>query len=188
MGSGRGSSKREEHRSDKAEVRSVRAHPPAPEPSGQVKHGRLFTLKFREHLGLPECPYVYRWRFEIRGLGSLRVHHWVGPDDDRAFHDHPWWFLTLVIKGGYTDMSPSSPAEYQGGHISHWDHLHVGSIRFRRALHQHTVVPDLGGCWTILVTGPRTRTWGFWLSKGDGRFRFYKARRWFESKGHHPCS
>ena len=169
---GRGSSKRQEHRSDVAEVRSVRAHPPAPEASGKVAHGRLFTIKMREHLGLPECPYVYRWRFEIRPLGSLRIHHWVGPDDDRAFHDHPWRFVTLVVKGGYTDRNPDGE-----------DHVRAPAVRLREAVHRHTVIPDPGGAWTVLITGPRIRTWGFWQ---DGKFR--KARRWFESKGHHPCA
>jgi hypothetical protein len=147
MVTGRGSSKRQEHRSDAAEVRSVRAHPPAPEAGGNAKHGRFVTIKFREHLGLPECPYVYRWRTEIRGLGSLRIHHWIGPDDDRAFHDHPWWFVTLVAWGGYTDLSPDGA-----------DRVRAPALRFRPALHRHTVVPALGGAWTVLITGPRERT------------------------------
>lgn len=148
-----------------------------PEPGGKAKHGRFITLKFREHLGLPECPYVYRWRLEIRGVGSIRVHHWIGPDDDRAFHDHPWWFWTFVFKGSYTDKSPDGD-----------DRLRAPALRYRPALHRHTVVPDHpGGAWTILVTGPRVRTWGFWEVLADGREKFRKARRWFESKGHHPC-
>lgn len=154
----------------------TRNHPPAPEASGKAKHGRFVTVSLHEHLGLPECPYVYRWRFEVRGLGSLRVHHWIGSDDDRAFHDHPWWFLTLVVRGGYTDHSPDGA-----------DHLRAGSIRYRPALHRHTVVPDPGGAWTVLITGPRVRTWGFWIRVSDTKVKFYKARRWFESKGHHPC-
>lgn len=166
MEAGRGSSKRQEHRSDRAEVRSVRAHPPA-----------LFTIKFREQLGLPECPYVIRWRVEARGLGSVRLHHWLGPDDDRAFHDHPWWFVTFVIKGGYTDRNQAGD-----GHTRN-DRVQAPAVRYRPALHRHTVIPDRGGAWTVLVTGPRSRTWGFWK---DGKFR--KARRWFESQGHHPCA
>lgn len=128
-------------------------------------------IKFREKLGLPECPYVIRWRIETP-LGSVRVHHWLGPDDDRAFHDHPWWFLTFVLKGGYTDVSPTGR-----------QHLRAGAVHFRRALHQHTVVPDPGGAWTFLVTGPKVRSWGFWL---NGKFR--KANKWFATYGHHPCS
>lgn len=138
--------------------RSVsRKHPPA-------------LLKWAEKLGLPDCPYVIRWRLELP-FGSLRVHHWLGPDDGRAPHDHPWWFLTLVVRGGYTDVSPSGD-----------EHLRAGSIRFRRALHQHTVVPDPGGAWTILVTGRKRRAWGFWFGG-----RFHKANRWFLRYGHHPC-
>jgi hypothetical protein len=128
-------------------------------------------IRFREKLGLPECPYVVRWRFETP-LGSIRLHHWLGPDDDRAFHDHPWWFLTFVFWGGYTDKSPAGD-----------EHLRMGDIRFRPALHQHTVVPDLKGAWTFLVTGPKMRSWGFWL---NGKFR--KANKWFASFGHHPCN
>lgn len=131
----------------------------------------LDHFSWAEKLGLPECPYVIRWKIETK-LGSIRIHHWLGPDDDRAFHDHPWRFVTVVLKGGYTDRSPSGD-----------DHLRAGSVRHRPALHRHTVVPDPGGAWTLIITGPKVRAWGFWL---DGKFR--KARKWFSSHGHHPCS
>lgn len=127
-------------------------------------------IKWAEPLGVPECPYVIRWRIETP-LGSLRVHHWLGPDDDRAFHDHPWWFLTLVLRGGYTDKSPDGD-----------ERLKAGAVRYRPALHRHTVVPDAAGAWTVLLTGRPRRSWGFWL---DGKFR--KANKWFLAYGHHPC-
>jgi hypothetical protein len=165
MNPGRGSSKRQEQPSDEGKVRSVRAHPPA------------LIMKWRERLGLPECPYVIRWRLEVNRLGSIRVHHWLGPDDDRAFHDHPWWFITVVVKGGYTDKNPAGN-----------DHLRAPAVRYRPALHRHTVIPDPGGAWTVLITGPRARNWGFWQQLPDGKEKFRKARRWFESQGHHPCS
>jgi hypothetical protein len=134
------------------------------------KRPPVLVLKWAERLGLDDCPYLIRWRLETP-LGSLRVHHWLGPDDDRAFHDHPWWFLTLVVRGDYEDRSTGGA-----------DRLHAGSVRFRRALHRHTVVPGPGGAWTVMVTGKRTRAWGFWL---DGKFR--KANKWFLAYGHHPC-
>lgn len=127
-------------------------------------------LAWKEPLGLPECPYLYRWSIETR-FGSVRVHHWLSSDDDRAFHDHPWWFWTFVLKGGYTDES-SIGAE----------RLSVGSVRWRPALHQHTVRPDPDGAWTLLVTGPQVRKWGFWF--GD---RFVKSNKYFTTYGHHPC-
>lgn len=125
-------------------------------------------LTWREQLGLPECPYAERWVFNA-GLFTLRVHHFVRSDDDRAFHDHPWWFLTLVVKGSYIDRSPNGD-----------DVLKPGSVRFRPARHRHTVVTY--GVWTIVLTGRKKRAWGFW--QGD---RFRKANKWFFEKGHHPC-
>ena len=150
---------RKERRSDEAKVGGSQSIP-------------RYQFRWREPLGFPQCPYVIRWRLEIRGVGSVRVHHWLGPDDDRAFHDHPWWFITLVLRGGYTDRTP-------GGN----EHLRAGMLRYRPASHQHTVVPDRGGAWTLLITGPKTRSWGFWK---NGKFR--KANKWFASQGHHPCA
>lgn len=143
-----------------------------PEPGGKARYGRFITIRLRERLGLPQCPYLIRWRFELRGIGSLRVHHWLGPDDDRAFHDHPWPFITLVLKGGYEDRNPDGT-----------DRLRAGSVRYRPALHRHTVVPGKSGAWTFMVTGNRARTWGFWR---DG-IKFVKANKWFLTQGHHPC-
>ena len=145
-----------EHRPNKAEVGGSKRPP--------------VLIKWREHLGLPECPYLIRWRLEFP-FGSLRVHHWLGPGDDRAFHDHPWWFVTFVLQGGYTDRNPDGE-----DHVGRW------SLRYRPALHRHTVVPDEDGAWTLLVTGRHMRSWGFWL---DGKFR--KANKWFLAHGHHPC-
>lgn len=120
---------------------------------------------------MPGCPYVIRWKIETRSW-SVRLHHWLGPDDDRAFHDHPWWFWTLVLRGGYTDASPAGR-----------EHLRAGNVRFRPALHRHTVYPDAGGAWTVIVTGRKGRPWGFWTQAG----KFVKANKWFASRGHHPC-
>lgn len=116
---------------------------------------------------------MIRWRLEFRSW-SVRVHHWLGPDDDRAFHDHPWWFGTVVLRGGYTDVSPAGS-----------EHLRAGNVRFRRAVHRHTVVPDRGGAWTVIVTGRRIRPWGFWDHLTG---RFVKNNKWFASRGHHPCA
>jgi hypothetical protein len=104
-------------------------------------------------------------------FGSVRVHHWLSADDDRAFHDHPWWFLTIVLRGGYVDQSPAGE-----------DEVFAPAVRFRHALHRHTVYPGPRGAWTLVITGPRKRSWGFWR---DGKFR--KANKWFSTWGHHPC-
>ena len=134
-------------------------------------HPPVLIFKWRERLGLPGCPYLIRWRFETKWF-SVRLHHWLGPDDDRAFHDHPWAFTTIVLRGGYVDVSPAGS-----------EHLHAPAVRRRAAEHRHTVHPCGGGAWTVIVTGKRRRTWGFWA----GGTKFIKANKWFASRGHHPC-
>lgn len=122
-----------------------------------------------EALGLPECPYLHRWVLDF-GVFALRLHRWRASDDARAFHDHPWWFLTLVLWGGYTDVSPSGR-----------DRLRLGSVRFRPAHHQHTVEIH-EPTWTLLITGAPARRWGFWV---DGKLR--RRDKYFATFGHHPC-
>lgn len=122
-------------------------------------------------LGRPECPYMQRWVIETR-WGSVRLHRWLASDDQRHFHDHPWWFVCLILAGGYTDVSPSGE-----------QNMHVGSVAFRPALHRHTVRVKPGGCWSLVVTGPEVRPkWGFWVG---GKFR--KRNKFFFEHGHHPC-
>lgn len=127
-------------------------------------------LTWGERLGQSECPYIRRWVLDFYFF-SFRLHHWLSSDDQRNFHDHPWWYLTLILWGGYTDRSPDGE-----------DPLSIGSIRFRPATHQHTVVVQKGGCWSFLITGPEKRIWGFWV---NGRFR--KRNKYFYMFGHHPC-
>jgi hypothetical protein len=120
-----------------------------------------------------------RWVLDCHWF-SLRLHHWYYSDDSRAFHDHPWGFISIVLSGSYTDISPAGR-----------DHLSVGSIRYRPALHRHTVQVSPGGCWTFLITGPVIRKWGFWVPRSPNSPLkgevFRKANKYFAIFGHHPC-
>lgn len=134
-----------------------------------------------QRLGRASCPYLRRWVFNFGPAGSVRVHHWTASDDPRALHDHAWWFLTLVIKGGYTDATVNPPDEAWEKYVG-MDHLHAGSVRYRSAYHAHSVIVDPGGCWTVMLTGPVSRDWGFWV---DGTWM--RMRKYFKLHGDHPC-
>jgi hypothetical protein len=127
-------------------------------------------ITIAECLGRKECPYLKRWCINFIAF-SIRLHHWIASDDDRFQHDHPWAFITFVLKGGYTDVSPQGKQR-----MGKW------AIAFRPALHRHTVQVDKGGSWTIMITGPQTRNWGFWVKD-----KFVKANTYFIKFGHHPC-
>jgi hypothetical protein len=128
-----------------------------------------------ERLGRPECPYLVRWALCHDRVGSVRVHHWLHGDDPRAHHDHAWWFLTVVLRGSYIDRT------------AHGDEvLRAGAVRVRGPLHRHTVVVPAVGCWTLLLTGPVVRRWGFWVARPRG-LKFLKQNKYFWRHGHHPC-
>lgn len=129
-----------------------------------------FKARWREELKCQTGVYVRRWYIETP-LFSARVHHWLHSDDSRNFHDHPWWFVTFVFAGGYTDVSPSGSQEMQ-----------APKIAFRPALHRHTVQVKSGGAWTLLITGPKIRNWGFWVKD-----KFKKANKYFFEHGVHSC-
>lgn len=128
--------------------------------------------KWKEPLGDEKCPYCYRWVLNL-GLFSLRLHHWVASDDNRALHDHPYWFITFILKGRYYDVTEKKVEK-----------MSVGTLRYRRRRHTHTVMLQPNEeCWSLLLTGPKIHRWGFHLPDG----RYLRSERYFRRFGKHPC-
>lgn len=162
-------------------------------------------LTWGEKLGDPECPYMQRWVINFR-LFSIRVHRWWRSDDKRAQHDHPWWFITWIIKGSYTDWGRwvcqhckgsgrypraskricSGCGGRGGDQTLRKEFLKRWSIRYRPANHIHTVDVTPGGCWTIMLTGPDKKDWGFYIPRGK-TFKYRRRSKYFIEEGHHPC-
>jgi hypothetical protein len=61
--------------------------------------------RWRETLGLRDCPMTTRWRV-VTPWFSLRLHHLLPDGEDAHPHDHRWAFVTLVLRGGYDDLVP----------------------------------------------------------------------------------
>ena len=128
---------------------------------------RLVSGKPHFVIGGTEDPYLLRWFVIPRNhYLNLYLHKFLRSDDDRALHDHPWWFVSIILKGGYYE------------HSRHGIALRTApSIAYRPATHTHRVElhggPEGSGreneeepCWTLIVTGPKRRHWGFWCPKG----------------------
>lgn len=130
------------------------------------------SSKWKQKLGDPVCPYMTRWVLDLR-LFTVRLHCFHRSDDDRHLHDHPWWFVSVLIAGTYREWTETG--------VGPWRKL--GSFAFRRALHKHRVEIQTGQpCWTVCVTGPIRRIWGFWV---DGKL--FANPRYFGIFGHPPC-
>ena len=137
-----------------------------------------WRIRWHEKLGLPECPYVHRWYVQTPWF-SIRLHHWTGSDDVRALHDHPWPFVTFVLSGHYLDVTEVD-GQWFTSECRQW-HLY-----YRPALHTHAVVPNGSQPWTLLLTGPVVRRWGFWVNY-RGRFRWMRSVKYFGVFKPHPC-
>lgn len=132
--------------------------------------------------------YMRRWYLiRVPRLFSVRVHHIRLPDEDRWPHDHPWTFLSVILRGGYRE-SWCTPETFQFGMPRsvpnpHWGQdqwvgfarRHVRRFSFHRATDLHRITEfDRGskGAWTLILTGPEGREWGFrtdegWVSRVD---------------------
>ncbi len=123
----------------------------------------LLSRKPHFVIGEPENPYMLRWYLIPRNPWlNLYLHEFLRDDDDRALHDHPWWFVSIMLKGMYNEIRENGHRGQVRG---------APSIAYRRATDRHRVVLETRDgkvvpCWTIVITGPKVRDWGFWCPKG----------------------
>jgi hypothetical protein len=123
--------------------------------------------------------YLERWVFDLF-LFSIRLHHFVASDDDRALHDHPFGFVTCILKGRYGDVTHDA-----NGYVD-INSMLPGMIRYRPYTHRHTVMLlDGETCWSLVFTGPVRHRWGFYTKNKIGEPRFVNSQRYFREFGHH---
>ena len=112
-----------------------------------------FQIRWKEAMGDKDDPYLYRWTFLFFNF-SIRIHHWIRSDDDRFFHDHPWNFTSIILKGSYVNVTPKGRFPVKA--ISFW--RSTGEDR-------HYLEIPKEGAWTILLCGRPYRKWGFWTKE-----------------------
>lgn len=100
--------------------------------------------------------YLTRWRLVSTPWGGIYLHKLTGPDPRRTLHDHPWSFLSLVLRGGYVErrLDPVT--------MDVDEHHVIRRVNRVRASEAHAIVKLLRATtWTLLFVGPRRRTWGY---------------------------
>ena len=139
-------------------------------PSNREWFRRLLSGRPHQVIGGPDDPYLLRWYVIPRNpVLNVYLHKFLRSDDDRALHDHPWWFVSLILRGRYDEVTMVNLREVR-------TRRNPGSIAFRAAEWRHRVelirrgLPSAGQtwevpCWTLIVTGRRVRTWGFWCNR-----------------------
>lgn len=123
-------------------------------------------LKLLERLGRKRVildresnePYLTRYYLFLKDRKwfpfNIFLHnfHKSDPDD---LHDHPWPFVTVILRGGYWEHTPKGKF-WRGAGTVNW----AGS----KSLHRVELVPNVD-TWTLFIPGPTVREWGF-IDKG----------------------
>lgn len=124
--------------------------------------------------------YLTRWHIIPRNRWcNIYLHRFIGSDDDRALHDHPWWSWSILFSGTLVEFYQQvDQAEY-----SPWITTSITLRRrvrrwlpcFRSAQHAHRLELIKGPAWTLFITGPRSRDWGFHSKMGWIKWDDYLA-------------
>ena len=121
------------------------------------KFGNLFQIRWKEKLGLPECPYLYRWTLVLFGY-TIRLHHWIKSDDRRFFHDHSCDITSIIIKGYYYNVMPDKDGNIDRYKVNAWKFRHM------KATDKHYLEIPEDGAWTIILCGKPYKKWGFYVN------------------------
>jgi hypothetical protein len=91
---------------------------------------------------------------------NMFLHKFLRSDPD-AQHDHPWNYMTIILKGGYWEWIPTYNID---GIIDGERRVWRGAGHMRRckagSFHRIEVEPNVD-CWTLFIPGKRCRDWGF---------------------------
>jgi hypothetical protein len=128
----------------------------------------LITL-FRRHpdyvIGGADDPYIRRWWVIPRNrFFNIYLHHIVRSDDDRALHDHPWLNMSILLRGSYREVMPHASKVRR-----------AGAVVLRRSTALHRLEIFDGGCWSLFITGPRIREWGFMCPQGWRHWKVFTS-------------
>jgi hypothetical protein len=112
-------------------------------------------------IGMPGDTYMQRWWVIPRNrVFNIYLHHFLRSDDDRALHDHPWWNASILLEGQYTEHTIAA------GGVQHRVTYKQGAIKLRGATYAHRIELTEGPCWSLFITGPTIREWGFHCPAG----------------------
>lgn len=111
-------------------------------------------------IGGKDNPYMRRWWIIPRNpIFNIYLHEFLRSDDDRALHDHPWVNVSILLKGSYVEHM------IRAGGVHTAKKYVAGNVKFRRAKTAHRIEID-EPCWSLFITGPVIRKWGFHCTAG----------------------
>lgn len=141
-----------------------------------VKGSRSPRWAFNATMSIPcrdGIPYLFRRRLVQTPRFGIYLHDIFEPDADRDPHDHPWTFISIVLRGSYTERLHLYPHVYFAANYRDqtWKRWSVHKMT-RETAHRITYAEP--GLKTLIFTGPRKRNWGFFTDLGYVTWQAYE--------------
>jgi len=136
-----------------------------------MKHDVRRDSRLRRRLTLSHDgrPFLDRWGIVHERIGGFYLHHIAGPDPGMDLHDHPWSFVSIILRGSYTEQTAEAREACLLAEIAEqWPETSERSWR-RFSIHRmpltiaHRITAVEPGTWTLVLRGPTRRKWGFYL-------------------------
>lgn len=117
--------------------------------------------------------YLARLRVIQTPWFGVFVHDIYQADADQDPHDHPWGFVSIVLRGSYREE------------LHELDHLKIvrtktyarWSAHYMGRRSAHRITHAAPGLRTLIFTGKRHDGWGFYTPQGYVPWQEYEARR-----------
>ncbi len=117
------------------------------------------------------------WVIQRCGI-AIRIHEIMDSDRHRHPHNHPWWYVTIILRGSYFEERFNADGSVRSGK---WHG--PGSVIFRRANSFHSLTLEDGWGFndpipvtTLFITGTKSQPWGFVTEEGFVPHMTYKAQ------------
>ncbi len=139
----------------------------------------LTTPRLILRRGQDQLAYLTRWGIRTRYL-SIFIHRFEGPDPGDHLHDHPWGFVSFILRGGYDELrapveSATLRARVAAG--GRWNLLPGSPMSYRFPFNAinvmplstaHTITYAIPGTLTLVICGRKRdgKGWGFYTEDG----------------------
>ncbi len=122
----------------------------APLASGRPKRWAFFERFEVPSFDQPEINYLTRWRVVQTPWAAVYLHRFDSPDSRATFHDHPWNFVSIVLRGGYDEVRPVTGLRS----VRWFNRVRTTDAHYIERLHRTPT-------WSLLLVGRRQRKWGY---------------------------
>ncbi len=100
--------------------------------------------------------YMIRWTLFSCRLFSIKLHRFLREDWTDDLHDHPWPFVSFVLRGFYIEEEGRAAKK----RVVKW-------LNWKKTTDRHRVFFVKPGTLTLVISGRKSSDWGFYEHRGD---------------------